>query len=191
MTHNNKTQKRVPCPAELTTCADCGKTVFKSTSKSGEPKRCRKCVHIFWKAHPEKTSRYKTGKSKDCYGYVTVLAHWHPRRHKISGRVFEHRLVMEKNLGRYLKPTEKIHHLNGIRDDNRIENLVVCKSDRDHWEFHSLPPCSICGDKALAMGFCVSHYSKWKRSGRPRCGLLVNGKRFKPIPKIGTGRYAK
>lgn len=48
----------------------------------------------------------------------------HPRA-RTSGYVFEHIVVMEEVLGRSLTSDESIHHRNGVRDDNRPENLEV------------------------------------------------------------------
>ncbi len=53
-----------------------------------------------------------------------VLARGHPRSGS-NGYVFEHVLIMEDVLGRHLVAGETVHHLNGLRDDNRPGNLEL------------------------------------------------------------------
>lgn len=57
-------------------------------------------------------------------GYVRVRLREHTRADK-SGMVLEHIVVMEETLGRSLRPGENVHHMNGVRDDNRPENLEL------------------------------------------------------------------
>lgn len=72
---------------------------------------------------------------KTDYGYILVNCPGHPFCNN-RGYVREHRLVMEKKIGRYLKPIEKVHHINGIKDDNRIENLELFDNLSEHTKHH-------------------------------------------------------
>jgi hypothetical protein len=54
----------------------------------------------------------------------------------LIGKKLEHRLVVEKYIGRKLKKTEQVHHLNKKKDDNRIENLMLFKNGKEHIAFH-------------------------------------------------------
>lgn len=63
-------------------------------------------------------------------GYIYILAKEHPKATKM-GYVLEHRLVMEKEIGRYLTDGEIVHHKNHKKNDNRISNLVLM-TKREH-----------------------------------------------------------
>lgn len=78
-------------------------------------------------------SRWKGGR-KLSWGYVMVYMPSHPKQ--VKNYVAEHRLVMEKHLGRYLNSNEVIHHKNEIRSDNRIENLILTDPSEHFKKFH-------------------------------------------------------
>jgi len=80
-------------------------------------------IKISQKLKGEKSYRWKGGKFLK-RGYYKIKNENHPY-HDRYGYVFEHRFIMEQKIGRYLKPTEFVHHINGIKDDNRIENLQL------------------------------------------------------------------
>jgi hypothetical protein len=105
-------------------------------------------------------------------GYILLKRPDHPTAdHK--GYVPEHRLVIEAHLGRYLFPGECIHHANGDKSDNRLENLRLCGSNAEHklqhrhlhpdYRLPSEPNLSI----ACACG-CGAVFPKYDRNGKPR-----------------------
>lgn len=49
----------------------------------------------------------------------------------------EHRIVVEKFIGRKLKPKERVHHINSNKKDNRIENLILFKNQKEHKSFEN------------------------------------------------------
>lgn len=67
---------------------------------------------------------WKGGRVIDSQGYVRIYKPDHPRA-MVSKYVFEHRLVMERNLGRMLDSKEVVHHLDGNKKNNDIENLIL------------------------------------------------------------------
>lgn len=78
---------------------------------------------------------WKGGRYTHELGYIMVYAPEHPRAHQ-SGYVFEHLLVAEKALGRYLPRQVQVHHINEIKNENRNSNLVICENQQYHALLH-------------------------------------------------------
>ena len=78
-----------------------------------------------------KSYRWKGGKSRHSAGYVTVTI---PGRQK--KQELEHRVIMEKKLGRPLKPDEVVHHEDEVKDNNDPKNLGLFSGQGDHSRHH-------------------------------------------------------
>lgn len=79
---------------------------------------------------PETHYKWSGGRIIDSKGYIEVRCDNHPKALSHGKYVKEHRLVMEKHLGRYLEDWEDVHHINGDKQDNIIGNLELISHDK-------------------------------------------------------------
>ncbi len=113
-------------------CKECNGTANVSTYKYAKfVGYCRNCIYKFKRIN----GNYKRGWLKDTDGYIQVTSQWNHPNHTKAGLVPQHVLVMEEKIGRYLTEDEVAHHLNEIKDDNRIENLELL-TRQNHSKLH-------------------------------------------------------
>lgn len=119
----------------------------------------------------ERNNNWRGGRHIGSNGYFKRLAPEHPSADS-KGYVYEHRLVAEDLLGRRLQSGEIVHHKNGIKTDNRPENVEVLPSFAHHRVRHRrrdgrrLPG----EDNPIVQCFCRCGmtFMKFDSSGRPR-----------------------
>ena len=112
-------------------------------------------------------SNWRGGRRIDKDGYVLIHSPDHPHCNR-HGYVREHRLVMEEHLGRYLLPTEVVHHRDDDHQKNTIENLRLYGTNGEH----------------LAETL-VGQVPNWTEDGKRRISEAVRrprGQKQKPIP---------
>ena len=140
-----------------------------------------------------KSSRWKGGIKIHTLGYIMIRIPNHPSA--IGGYVFQHRLIMERHLKRFLNPNEHVHHINGLKHDNRLENLQLLTQsghnrltnlDRrlkgwnpskklmliNQWS-RKYPKCRLCHRTSVihnAHGFCKRCYTKIQRASSTDAG---------------------
>jgi hypothetical protein len=110
-------------------CANCGVVFTILPSELHGEHVWKYCSEQCRKDYKANEARRRDGdRIMNPHGYIEVFAFDHPsvsNRTHATRRVMEHRLVMEKMLGRYLFPYEEVHHKNKIRHDNREDNLEL------------------------------------------------------------------
>lgn len=121
-------------------CVDCGKPRWTETRKKSEYVKYQRCQKCAVKRRRGKNSpHWRGGRCKEGNGYIRVLLRpndfFYPMASK-KGYVLEHRLVMAQHLGRCLASWEWVHHKNGIKDDNKLENLELV-TDSSHLTQHT------------------------------------------------------
>lgn len=127
---------RILKPNVVGKCVICGANVSRWESPARQKREKDKRVFCgrtcagkgrMGKRHPQ----WRGGRTIDKYGYVLVYKPDHPFS-DYKGRVREHRIVMEKMIGRILLQSEVVHHLDDNPSNNKPSNLVLYASNAEH-----------------------------------------------------------
>ena len=126
-------------------CRKCRDAFTKKQTYEKYKTNCRVCGKEFLPPRPAEGAQFCSYKCSgianrkdrvDRQGYWFVCVPGHPKSSK-QGYVGEHTLIMEKHIGRHLKPEEVVHHVNRDRKDNRIQNLQLM-TDVEHKRLHAI-----------------------------------------------------
>lgn len=124
---------------QLARCIRCGGEYRIKRHEFKRRKYCSQACHVRALSETkrmENSSQWRGGKTINCNGRPMRMAHGHPRASSNS-YVFEHILVAEKALGKYLPSGAVVHHINRDVTDNVNRNLVICQNQAYHMLIHA------------------------------------------------------
>lgn len=131
-----------------------------------------------------RATNWKGGRVVASNGYVLLKLAGHHLA-DVRGYVYEHRLVAEQKLGRLLLPAEITHHVNGVKDDNRPENIEVVASVAHHRVHHRKAGRGLRmpDEPNITIGCacgCGGAFPKYDESGRPRAFIIGHNPQAAP-----------
>ena len=131
---------------------------------------------------------WKGGRTISSHGYVLIKVDEPQHQHLIQKNLYayEHQVVMEKKIGRKLRPGEIVHHINGNKQDNRPENLSLKNNIAAHCYEHRKinsdrrKPAESNRVVSCACN-CGGKFNYYDDSGRPRKYISSHNPRISPV----------
>ncbi len=131
------------CRAGTGACKNCGGTFVQPVGRHRDVGRKIFCTERCWREWQRANRLYRTTNQGD---YIRVLVPRGTPSADRTGRMLEHRWIMQEHLGRPLLPSETVHHRNGDKTDNRLENLQLRSGPHGNGQAWC---CADCGSTRL------------------------------------------